>query len=182
MSKELESFEIIRQSLSFVNHENEIINDYEEECNIIEKALKRLEAIDNANPSEALKCLENWYNTQSPRIKMYEYELHYRVIKQALIQAEHDKKLLKIYEQENENLFNNIVDKEKKELAFDIIKEKCLTNCNLALVKDNVHYENYCKEFEYFLNKYNESPNGFEITKEDLLTEEEFDLLKEVLG
>ena len=65
--------------------------------------------------------------------------------------------------------------------ALEIIKEKCLTNCNIALVKDNLHYQNYCKEFEYFLNKYNESPNGFEITKEDLLTEEEFSLLKEVL-
>ena len=65
---------------------------------------------------------------------------------------------------------------------LEIIKEKCLTNCNLALVKDNVHYENYCKEFEYFLNKYNESPNVFEITKEDLLTQEEFELLKRWLG
>lgn len=65
--------------------------------------------------------------------------------------------------------------------ALEIIKKKCLTNCNIALVKDNLHYQNYCKEFEYFLNKYNESPNGFEITKEDLLTEEEFNLLKEVL-
>lgn len=66
--------------------------------------------------------------------------------------------------------------------ALDVIKKKCLTNCNLALVKDNLHYQNYCKEFEYFLNKYNESPNGFEITKEDLLTEEEFNLLKGILN
>lgn len=71
-----------------------------------------------------------------------------------------------------------IIEKELK--ALEIIKKKCLTNCNLALVKDNVHYSNYCKEFEYFLNKYNESPNGFEITKEDLLIKGEFDLLREV--
>lgn len=70
---------------------------------------------------------------------------------------------------------------EKSQMALEIIKEKCLTNCNLALVKDNLHYQHYCKEFEYFLNKYNESPNGFEITKEDLLTQEEFDLLKKVV-
>ena len=70
---------------------------------------------------------------------------------------------------------------EKSLKALEIIKKKCLTNCNLALVKDNLNYQNYCKEFEYFLNKYNESPNGFEITKEDLLTEEEFNTLKEVL-
>ena len=65
--------------------------------------------------------------------------------------------------------------------VLEIIKEKSLTNCNLALVKDNRNYQNYCKEFEYFLNKYNESPNGFEINKEDLFTKKEFDLLWEWL-
>lgn len=70
---------------------------------------------------------------------------------------------------------------EKHLKAFEIIKKKSLTNCNLALVKDNATYDGYCKEFEYFLNKYNESPNGFEIVKEDLFTQDEYDLLKEVL-
>ena len=84
-----------------------------------------------------------------------------------------------VYAQEH---YSNEIETIRKELkALEIIKEKCLTNCNIALAKDNLHYQNYCKEFEYFLNKYNESPNGFEITKEDLLTEEEFELLKEVL-
>lgn len=73
----------------------------------------------------------------------------------------------------------DVIEKELK--AFEIIKEKCLTNCNLALVKDNATYDGYCKEFKYFLNKYNESPNGFEITKEDLFTQDEYNLLKEKL-
>ena len=30
------------------------------------------------------EALENWYNTQSPRTKAYEYELHYRLIKKDL--------------------------------------------------------------------------------------------------
>lgn len=80
-----------------------------------------------------------------------------------------------------DNVLQNTFEQQRKVMALEIIKEKCLTNCNLALVKDNLHYQNYCNEFEYFLNKYNESPNGFEITKEDLLTEEEFNLLKEIL-
>lgn len=27
------------------------------------------------------EALENWYNTESPATKAYEYELHYRIIK-----------------------------------------------------------------------------------------------------
>ena len=61
----------------------------------IKQGLQHLEAIENANPSEALECLENWYNTQSPKTKMYEYELHYRIIKQALIKAQEQEKILK---------------------------------------------------------------------------------------
>lgn len=29
----------------------------------------------------SIEALENWYNTQSPRTKAYEYEHHYRLIK-----------------------------------------------------------------------------------------------------
>lgn len=30
------------------------------------------------------EALDNWYNTESPRTKAYEYELHYRLIKKDL--------------------------------------------------------------------------------------------------
>ena len=50
----LEAFEIICSGLSFVNHENEIINDYEEECNIIEKALQDYD--------ELLKHIKRWHD------------------------------------------------------------------------------------------------------------------------
>lgn len=30
------------------------------------------------------EALENWYNTESPRTKAYEYEQHYRLIKKDL--------------------------------------------------------------------------------------------------
>ena len=110
----------------------------------------------NSKPSEAMVCLHKIASKVelADNDDYWEVRNAYAKVEQSLLKAQEQEKVL------------------------EIIKEKCLTNCNLALVKDNVHYENYCKEFEYFLNKYNESPNGFEITKEDLLTEEEFDLLK----
>lgn len=39
------------------------------------------------------EALDNWYNTQSPRTKAYEYELHYRLIKKDLKVLEILKKL-----------------------------------------------------------------------------------------
>lgn len=33
---------------------------------------------------KSLEALENWYNTESPRTKAYEYEQHYRLIKKDL--------------------------------------------------------------------------------------------------
>ena len=57
---------------------------------IIEQALNRLEAIDNANPSEALECLESiWCDISTNYIN------EYVAIKQALLKAEQDKKKLK---------------------------------------------------------------------------------------
>lgn len=42
------------------------------------------------------ESLENWYNTQSPTTKAYEYELHYRIIKKDLEVLEILKNILKI--------------------------------------------------------------------------------------
>ena len=41
------------------------------------------------------EALENWYNTQSPRTKAYEYEHHYRLIKKDLEILEILKEFLK---------------------------------------------------------------------------------------
>ena len=134
----------------------------------IKQALQRLESIENANPSEALESLEvinNYGCGINDNMKFSEvFEKEYNAIKQALLKAEHDKKLLKIYEQENENQFNNIVDKEKKALAFEIIKEK---NVNLEVlgISNNV-------------NCYNKVIAKYSVCYKDL-TQEEFELLKE---
>lgn len=37
------------------------------------------------------EALDNWYNTESPRTKAYEYELHYRLIKKDLEMLENIK-------------------------------------------------------------------------------------------
>ena len=120
---------------------------------IILKELQRLEAIDNANPSEALKVLncflnEMTYCLEHPKeyAKGYEKEIFYKykytfetTIKQAL------------------------TTKSKKELAFEIIKEKkvdvlLLTRCETV--------------YEYNYHKWSEVGE---------LTQEEFDLLKEMV-
>ena len=90
MNKEKEAFDILLQHI-----ETEADwSDYEKVKNAhktVEEALKRLEAIDNAEPSEALKCLENLCD-EFPILKK-----DYKIIKQALLQYEQDKKELERY-------------------------------------------------------------------------------------
>ena len=44
---------------------------------------------------KSLEALENWYNTESPNTKAYEYEHHYRLIKNDLEQYEKLKQTIK---------------------------------------------------------------------------------------
>ena len=62
------------------------------------------------------EALENWYNTQSPRTKAYEYEHHYRLIKK-------DLEILDILK-ENATLYIYDVNKEVKSIQITI------TTCN----------------------------------------------------
>ena len=64
---------------------------------IIEQALKRLEAIDNSNPSEALECWQ-WINATIPQWVREKDKQHPNVlepIKQALLKAQEPKHYLK---------------------------------------------------------------------------------------
>ena len=130
-------------------------------CEYIDEAFQRLEAIDNANPSEALECLESMY-ARLPQWDLCRNQDQHNTIKQALIQAEIDKKQLELYIQENTKLFSNLVNKSKKELAFDIIKGK---NVMIHLLKCVSSVEEY--------NDY--------VSTDEQLTQEEFDTLKEAL-
>lgn len=64
--------------------------------------------------------------------------------------------------------------------ALQLVKTKSKDNYNLALVTDSGTYEQYCKQFEYFLNDYKEKGGAFEIWEEDRFSFEEYSLLREV--
>lgn len=64
--------------------------------------------------------------------------------------------------------------------ALQLVKTKSKKNYNLALVVDSGTYEQYCKQFEYFLNDYKENAGAFEIWEEDKYSFEEYNLLREV--
>lgn len=73
-----------------------------------------------------------------------------------------------------------IFQSEKEHKALQLVKEKSKKNYNLALVVDSGTYEQYCKQFNYFLNDYKANGGAFEIWEEDKFTEEEYNLLREV--
>lgn len=130
---------------------NLVYNDYTEknsvkDRNLLIEAVNRLEAIDNANFSNALEetlrdIAYDLANDDNPFLRDRYYGLV--DVKLELVKAKEQERLL------------------------SIIKKKCLTNCNLALVKNNIRYKNYCDEFKEF------AQSG------EMLTEEEFYLIKE---
>lgn len=61
---------------------------------VIEEALQRLESIDNANPSEALECLEKVYS-RLPQWDLSRNVDQCNIIKQALLKAQEPKQYLK---------------------------------------------------------------------------------------
>lgn len=81
MSKEQEAFNRISEAMDYADDmasSHYEVGDFE----IVENALKRLESIDNKNPSEALKSLENIYTFSEDVI--YQFEKEYNIIKQTL--------------------------------------------------------------------------------------------------
>lgn len=104
MSKELEALEklwnIARNDEFGYNGRtekqcNEFNNKLLELKNIIEQALQRLKSIDNANPSEALECLEYLYRNSIGYINIVRNK-DYNTIKQFLIKAQEQEKVLEI--------------------------------------------------------------------------------------
>lgn len=54
----------------------------------VEESISKIQKIKGEKSMKSLEALENWYNTQSPKTKAYEYEHHYRLIKKDLEQFE----------------------------------------------------------------------------------------------
>lgn len=199
MSEELEAFE-----LAIYEFEKEL----EDDCNnewlkrVIagtKKCYQRLKAIENSNPSEALECVEDLIFNFSVDEYVERYDNNLQVIKQALIQGEQDRKNLELvdkvrsgktiifvgkglammnadkyheYLKMEEEPISKKIKKCLKEQALEIIKEK---NVDVLAIKESKTLEEYNRnawEVEHY-GRY----NGFRLQ----LTQEEFDLLKEVL-
>lgn len=100
MSKEyLEAFGRIALHTEYDNDGSYDSLNFEDDCKLVDNALQRLEQIDNANPSEALECLDFlgdlsvYYDTGNL------FKLHFKeefdTIKRALIKQQEPKHYLK---------------------------------------------------------------------------------------
>ena len=134
MSKELEPIEALDKLLDGYSRGMAGRSYYD----IVREALERLEAIENENPIEALKCLEDLY-CEPVDYRSNDKANDYETIKQALLKAEKELKALEII----------------KEKLVDVFK---LYNCKTVEEYNQAQY------------------------RDCMLTEEEFNLLKEVLG
>ena len=96
MSKEyIEAFKNLKQELYYSPNQIPDIDKWHE---TIEQALERLEAIDNAEPSEALECLEligGAYLLWGAETVADGFKEEISTIKQALLKAQEPKKYLK---------------------------------------------------------------------------------------
>lgn len=188
MSKEyLEAFKIVYNNFDYLISDVCIENDdvniclktIKEQLPTIKRALQRLEANDNAEPSEALEDLEALEQDIKDRVILAEdRQLKLcAVVKQALLKAQENirsEEILQKYYQEGITLDSVRALKQEKDYykkVLEIIKEK---NVAVALLKS-------CRT----VNAYNILAFDDEYLKANnylrKLTQEEFNLLKEVL-
>ena len=99
MNIEFEALKRIGNNLE--HHYPENIRDF----NILKQALQRLEAIENANPSEALECLEQLAEMADKCWVSCDVHKWKNTIKQALIKAQEQEKVLKIIKEKNVDVY-----------------------------------------------------------------------------
>ena len=92
MSKELEVLKRIDERNYLTERE------HREFYKLVEQALQRLEEIDNSNPSEVLKCLEEWYgflmaDNDITYSNSYENETEYNRRKETIYKQFNQKKI-----------------------------------------------------------------------------------------
>lgn len=150
--------------------------------------------IRDTKPSEAIKCIErlkqtidmaeNFYDTPYEDEDMFAaVQEDVDTIKQSLLKAQVLEEKNNILLGQNDDLYDELLlaNKQYKELMeytkqhdkiLKIIRYKCVDNINLGLVEHCVSYESYklCSQ-----NNMNVNDN---IEKENLLTKDEFDTLK----
>ena len=154
MTKEL--YEAIDNLWANLAHTNYTENYSTRDRKLLIEAVKRLEAIDNANPSEALSRIEDcFYEDPYADRKDVSYEDDIATIKQALLKAQEQEEVLEIL-------------KIKKYIPFDRI--------NPRFWNDKETYNETCN-YEFYLWLCEEECE-YVVKEEQKLTEEEFDLLK----
>ena len=97
-----------------------------------QRALQRLEEIDNAKPSEAMESLER-IDKEYATIENEDFKICFNTIKQALIKAQEQEKVLKIIKENNVDVFflrNNCdtVEEYNKEINNNTM-HYCYGNC-----------------------------------------------------
>jgi len=173
MSKEyLEAFKNLKQELYYSPNQIPDIDKWHE---TIEKALQRLEQIDDAKPNEALKCLE-----KLGHLDLYESYIDLKVnevdefgiIKQALVKAQEQEKENDVLLGENDDLYTELAFCEKQYKETIEYAKKCTKL--LKLINEKNVDVRYFKQQCNTLNDYNYCQ-----LFGDELSQEEFDLLKE---
>lgn len=166
MSKELELMIDLIIEFDELGFEPTTLCDTQKEIDSFKNRLIKIrdyfKSIENANPSEALECLEFLQGNERPLNDLdYANKLEecFKTIKQVLIT------------------------KSKKEQAWDIAKDKGFDE--IGNVKQCATYKDYKKLIIEKYSKFNWSKNICWESKEELdylylLTEEEFDLVKEI--
>lgn len=182
MSKELEEFEEMYNWIycnTGTTYEDDVKLDKIRKN--VKSALQRLESIDNANPSEALDEIFNIiYNfdcgtTYEQDKKLNEYR---ETIKQALLKAQEQEKENAKLKSRIQNLEKDL--EEQQELAKHYLEEQ--QRVLEIIKKKRIDIESFYKtfiedDFNYLDYQIMYGTYGLE-----LLTEEEFDLLKRWLG
>lgn len=160
MSKELEALDRLYCSgnlqLDYV-----LSNQYKQDYEIVKQALQELQAIKNAKPSEAMERFDYIGNdiifAYDDDYVSYDYTDDVEYIKQALIKAQEQEKVLNVIIKKNVSVWgfrNRVFGYQKEQNGNKIINDT----------------------YEYYLNNFGCYHNGFDI---ELLTKEEFDILKE---
>lgn len=187
MSKELEALETYGKLSLAYQKKIDSLEDWNKldiSYKVIEQALQRLEQMDNASPSEALKILEevkyapsfmggnDRYRTYLGSDKLYENDIN--IIKQYILKAQeqdfnYNNIVIPFFDELTNILGTNDIDEMLDKIngykrVLKIIIEK---NVDIADIKLYKNYKDYCKGKEKWL-----------LRKDWWLTKEEFDLLK----
>jgi len=172
MSKEyLEAFERIKELPDSYRKQDVWEHCYMVDCEKIEQALQRLESIDNANPSEALECLEKLkgmeissmpfsdeYGTQEVDLNDIrkvgsqlntDFREYIDAIKQALQKAQEPKQYLK-WEDLEFNHTPKMIDVKMSGNKYKLVVGYNVAGKNLAILRDSkkeYYFLEYDKQF-----------------------------------